>query len=320
MLRAAAPAAVSAAVERCEACDPDATPPPHQTPIPWPTHELTRVLLTLLDASSCHGSLLEGRASDGEFWPLPAPWRAYLLALPLSAVHEAERRGLQHSNFSGMPADLSDLCTCVRTASRAAGRVDGDDGDAPSSAASRGVTASKAEQVRRLLETAAARLPLHAIRRVVDVGAGKGHLTAGLAALVGAPALAVDSDASLLRVGARLYPSVAFSCEAVGDAASLAAQLRAGDLVVGLHPCGALGEALVAACAAHGGVHCLFVPCCHHKQGVTARAPLSRRTRRRRRGAAGGRAEEGVDGARRLAVGGVAADAPRCARCCCAAA
>ena len=67
------------------------------------------------------------------------------------------------------------------------------------------------------------------LRRVVDVGAGKGHLTAGLAALVGAPALAVDSDASLLRVGARLYPSVAFSCEAVGDAASLAAQLRAGD-------------------------------------------------------------------------------------------
>ena len=58
--------------------------------------------------------------------------------------------------------------------------------------------------MRRLLETAAARLPLHAIRRVVDVGAGKGHLTAGLAALVGAPALAVDSDASLLRVGAAL--------------------------------------------------------------------------------------------------------------------
>ena len=137
-------------MERCEACDPDTTPLTANIPRPWPTHELTRVLLTLLDASRCHGSLLEGRASDGEFWPLPAPWRAYLLALPLSAVHEAERRGLQHSNISGMPADLSDLCECVRTASRAAGRVDGDDGDAPSSAAFRGVTASKAEQVRRL--------------------------------------------------------------------------------------------------------------------------------------------------------------------------
>ena len=149
---------------------------------------------------------------------------------------------------------------------------------------------------------------LHAIRRVVDVGAGKGHLTAGFAALVGAPALAVEAtprcsaSARALPVGRILVRGRRRCGEPRGAAPRRRPRRWA-------PPCGALGEALVAACAAHGGVHCLFVPCCHHKQGVAARAPLSRAARAAAAAARGGRAEEGVDGSGRLAVGGVAADA-----------
>ena len=61
-------------------------------------------------------------------------------------------------------------------------------------------SAEKAEQVDTILRALPARLSggLGSIRRVVDAGCGKGHLTAKLQRKLGVPALGFDSDAALV--------------------------------------------------------------------------------------------------------------------------
>ena len=154
-------------------------------------------------------------------------------------------------------------------------------------------SAEKSEQVSALLASASARLELSRVRRVVDVGCGKGHLVSKLRSELGVPALGVDVDDAVLDAARATYPEVeCFECR---DVVAAGLPLQAGDLVVGLHPCGALGEAIVRAvrdCArgegesgggGDGGSSCalLMVPCCWHKQGssVAAREPLSERAR-----------------------------------------
>jgi SAM-dependent methyltransferase len=113
-----------------------------------------------------------------------------------------------------------------------------------------------------------------AVSRVVDVGCGRGHLTAELSRLLNVPALGIDRDAELLHSARTLYPSVGFEMVDV-MAGQLVPLLREGDLVVGLHPCGLLGERIVEAVASLRGVALLMVPCCLHKQGNQPRPPRS---------------------------------------------
>ena len=135
------------------------------------------------------------------------------------------------------------------------------------------------------------RCDLSRIRRVVDVGCGKGHLTAALRSSLNVPALGLDFDAELLVAARTLYPAVEFEARDIVDNGL---PIRDGDLVVGLHPCGCLGEAVVASVAnlqkaecgecgecseeaesSGAGATLLMVPCCWHKQRAPTRAPLS---------------------------------------------
>ena len=94
------------------------------------------------------------------------------------------------------------------------------------------------------------------------------------------PALGIDVDEGLLATGRATYPEIeAFECR---DVVASGLPCAAGDLVVGLHPCGALGEAITCAvCEQQGECSLIMVPCCWHKQGADAcaRDTLSQRAR-----------------------------------------
>lgn len=110
-------------------------------------------------------------------------------------------------------------------------------------------------------------------RRVVDLGAGHGHLTRALAESLGLEALGVEERAHVVSNARALTESEAVRF-VEQDALSSPIALSAEDLVVGLHACGALGDGLVRAAAASGaGV--LLVSCCPQKVPGAARSPLS---------------------------------------------
>ena len=239
--------------------------------------------------------LLCGRASVPG-WPNPAGWRDFLLGLDEPTLCECERRGLHHYTTAWnecMPATLRALCESVRRASvELRGRRPDITGSSKyaSMAASRTsrkkgpllprkVTQSKAAQVRALAQVTASRMSSkEGVQRIVDVGCGRGHLLAELQAVLGVNALGIDRNGDLLKSARELYPSVEFEAIDV-FAGKLGPILRKGDLLVGLHPCGLLGERLVEAVAPCADVSLIMVPCCLHKQGGAPRPPRSVRGR-----------------------------------------
>lgn len=200
-------------------------------------------------------SLLSGRACDAA-WPNEPEWEAYLLALPEETLALCERSGLHRvSNnlLPLMPASLRALCDTVASASIALGRRHSlDGGGGCSTCCAWRQSAEKAEQVEALLGTVTANLSGWRIRRVVDVGCGKGHLTAKLQRALDVPALGLDVDATLIETAQALYPHVSFE---VRDLVQQGLECAEGDLIVGLHPCGALGEAIVRAVAGAAATH-----------------------------------------------------------------
>ena len=251
-------------------------------------------------------ALLSGRASEPG-WPhgeQAVAWRQYLLSLEEGALSLCERCGLHRvspSDLPPMPPSLQMLCEAVAAGAAVLGRGIANGQQSSSSCSSSCAwrqSAEKAAQVGALLAAVTARLDnLSRVKRVVDVGCGKGHLTAHLHRALGVPACGIDFDAALIETARNIYPNVSFEAR---DVVQSGLVLADGDLVVGLHPCGALGEAVVRAVSAHeGGVALLMVreqknqtrcrdqfmttvpplkqvPCCWHKQGTPVRAPLSR--------------------------------------------
>ena len=211
---------------------------------------LRRVFASLEPHARSH-SLLEGRACV-EGWPYEPAWEQYLLSLPEAVLSRCEHLGLHRMPAaelaSPMPESMQLLCEAVASASIALGRqgVAGAGGGGCSNSCAWRQSAEKAEQVDALLSAVVARLGHDAghIRRVVDVGCGKGHLTAKLQRALGVPALGLDFDATLIETAKQLYPAVTFEARNMVREGLVC---RPGDLIVGLHPCGALGEAIVTA-------------------------------------------------------------------------
>jgi hypothetical protein len=109
--------------------------------------------------------------------------------------------------------------------------------------------------------------------RIVDFGCGRGHLTRLTSVLWGKPALGLELDEALVRV-ARELSDGSEATYVRCDARKHCPQLCPGDLAVGLHACGELGDLLVqAACAA--GSRVLLVSCCPQKRSAPVREPLS---------------------------------------------
>jgi SAM-dependent methyltransferase len=212
-------------------------------------------------------------------WCEQRGWTGFLLSLSDAELRVCEEQGLERGlgGSAHAPRRLSILAETVREATELP-RLDARALPLPP-AALRGVPARKRDQLAVLLGVAA---PLAArASRVVDVGAGSGHLARLSAELFRRETLAVERDESRLRtarcrnrqrgrdVGAL---DVRFAAADVGPDEL---ELRASDLAVGLHACGELGDRLVLAAAA-ARCDLLLCSCCFQKIGTAERAALSR--------------------------------------------
>ncbi|HEX3773098.1 MAG TPA: methyltransferase [Polyangiaceae bacterium] len=206
-------------------------------------------------------------------------WAKFLLNLNEAELERCEAEGLAEvaPALRDAPRDLLELATRVRESTRLpALEVNGVH---RSRDEYRGVSARKREQLARLLGAIA--VPAARATRIVDVGAGSGHFTRLAAAEFERSALGLERNparvasaqrrADATRNTARFRPEFA-----VIDAGREPLALRAGDLAIGLHACGELGDTLVRA-VIDSGAELALVSCCLQKIGSAERAPLSSR-------------------------------------------
>jgi hypothetical protein len=225
------------------------------------------VLVPVLD-------IVEGRVDGGAppDWCEARGWTEFLLSLPDDVLARCEAEGLAAciDGLAAAPRDLVELSHAVVEASRLP--VLQGLSLAPPGERYRSVPARKRAQLAHLLGAIA---PMAArARRIVDVGAGRGHFT---------------------RLAAEVFECEALGLERVPERVEAAAALAAGsrasfitfdafqeklaflpdDLGVGLHACGELGDRMVLA-AAEAPCDLVLVSCCLQKIGGPARGPLSR--------------------------------------------
>lgn len=219
--------------------------------------------------------VLVGRVDGPEppDWCRARGWQDWLLALSaprLEALESARGEDLLAA-LDGAPPDLLELA-------RAARRLEAALTPHPGEWARTlpGMSPRKAGQVGAL--TALARAHFAGARRVLDAGAGLGHLTRALATALDVPVTGLERDPERVRRAA--------SRDATGRAAYRTADLDRHELpadedtlLVGLHACGVLGDELVAA-AATSGAGLLLVGCCLQRRPTPTRPALSRLGRR----------------------------------------
>ena len=212
-------------------------------------------------------------------WCETRGWSAFLLKLDDAALFASERGGFAAllAETPHAPAELRELAQqterCTALPTLASPEL------ALPVAALRGVAARKQGQLRALLG-ALAPLAAHA-ERIVDVGAGRGHLSRLAAEFFQRETLALDRNAALLRSGGEQSDQRAREVGALGvhfvhaDVGQQQLELQARDLAVGLHACGELGDRLVIA-AGEARCDLALVSCCLQKTSASRRLPLSR--------------------------------------------
>jgi protein-L-isoaspartate O-methyltransferase len=219
------------------------------------------------------GDLLVARPSDGE---APAPiiargWDAFLSSLGDPSLEELESRGLAAS-WADAPESLLALIDELRAVTSFAGSTwnDADPSTRPTRSVRLRESARKRAQVDRMTEVVVP-LAMHA-RRVVDVGAGHGHLTREVASQLGLPVLGLERDPRLAD-RAKQLGGAGDTSFAVTDVLRDGLSLRSSDCVIGLHACGELGDAIVRS-AAEVGASVALVGCCLQKRRQDTRKPL----------------------------------------------
>ncbi len=201
-------------------------------------------------------------------WAATRGWERFLASLTEEAVSAAERDGLAAvlPSMRGAPDDLVALSEDIaRVIALPTSEV----------TASTPVDARRASPRKRAQVAAFAALARDAARgrsRVIDVGSGHGHLTRHLASALGVPAEGWERDAARVAVASSLSEGVSARF-VTADARDAVATLTRGDLVVGLHACGALGDLAVSA-ASEVGASVVVVGCCLQKRDGD-RPPLS---------------------------------------------
>lgn len=202
-------------------------------------------------------------------WCVARGWEKFLADLAEDDVALVEREGLAQAapRLDGAPPSLVALASAVRAVTALA--------EAPRSEsaevrAARRASPRKQAQVTRFADLVATLAP--DARRVVDVGAGHGHLTRHLALALGVRAEGWDRDPARSAVATRLTGGIDVEFRTVDVGAGDVA-LAAGDVVVGLHACGALADDAVRA-AGDAGVSIALIGCCLQKRDG-ARQPLS---------------------------------------------
>ncbi|MBO6934149.1 MAG: hypothetical protein JJ863_04220 [Deltaproteobacteria bacterium] len=242
--------------------------------------------------------VLVERPADGlvPAWVSARGWEAALLGLSDDALHAAERSPARWlaAHASGSLRELAERADVFVAGYRFAdGEADADDRtprtdadgreprtdaddrepttdsetDADAPRAERRPRHVKARKQAQIDAFVAAAAELTGVERVVDLGSGHGHLTRALGGLAAA-------------IGVEREPSRAARARELGgefiQGEGARARLRPGDLAVGLHPCGALGDDLVRS-ARGAGARVLMVSCCYQKTPPPSRQWLSER-------------------------------------------
>ena len=195
-------------------------------------------------------------------------WAPFLEAMTDDALDALESRGLAAEWPEGAPSSLRALIEEARTVTAMPGLHEG---------AVEPRRLRVRESARKQLQVdafTAVVAPLAArSERVVDVGAGHGHLTRAVAERLNRPVLGLERDEQLAARARTLGDEGATF--AVTDVLRDGLPLRAGDCVIGLHACGELGDEMVVQAAACGASIAL-VGCCLQKRRQTVRRSLSR--------------------------------------------
>ena len=219
-----------------------------------------------------HRDIVQGRVNEPTVpsWCADRGWSEFLLSLSEEALAQCEADGFVEllGRRCNAPASLLSLMGQVRAAS-----------DIPSigptvpvsGLETHRVKARKQVQLSGLLSVAQSLA--EGANRIVDVGAGQGHLTRAAARAWEKEAVGLDRNEALILVARRLAEDgrVDFRFwDAFGDPFDL----RDSDLVVGLHACGEVGDVLVQR-ASESRARVLLVSCCPQKVRGEAREPVS---------------------------------------------
>ncbi|MCU0654426.1 MAG: SAM-dependent methyltransferase [Polyangiaceae bacterium] len=237
---------------------------------------LHRALDALLPVIDILDGPIDGPEPPG--WCEARGWGGFLLSLDPLELKRCEVEGLAAAlpSLAGAPVSLVALGEAVTRACElpALRRP-----LAPPRAALRAVGERKGRQLAMILGAIA---PMaERASRIVDVGAGAGHLTRLVAELFERDALGIDRDEALLRRAAGLQDARERQAGALRarfervDACREPLLLRGGDLAVGLHACGTVGD-LLAQAAAGAGCGAALISCCFQKIPGPVREPLSR--------------------------------------------
>jgi hypothetical protein len=238
--------------------------------------ELRRVLSVLEPVLDIVHTPVESPAPPT--WCQQRGWLEFLVALDDAELSASERGGFASllANQPKAPDGLRELAAQVQCCTRLPVL------DTPElllpAAALRGIASRKRGQLAALL---GALSPLAGYaERIVDVGAGRGHLARLASELFQRETLALDRNATLLRSGGRRSDERARQVGALSlrfVEANIGEQqlgLRSTDLAVGLHACGELGDRLIVDAAA-ARCDVALVSCCLQKTSAAQRAPLS---------------------------------------------
>ena len=210
-------------------------------------------------------------------WVAARGWEPFLGSLSDAEVARAEAGGLAAAvdSWPAAPSELRRLAHQVRAATRL---------DAPAGtqamlrpASLRRVGQSKRLQLEGMLQLCG---PLvRRTTRVLDVGSGHGHLGRAVAEAFGATTVGLEREPARVAIARGLVPTGARLGYRVIDLLAEPWELASGDLAIGLHACGELGDATVRA-VVQARCHMVLVSCCFQKIRGPARSPLSEPMRR----------------------------------------
>jgi hypothetical protein len=231
-------------------------------------------LLSVLD-------IVDQRVHDARTpaWCERRGWTDFLLGLSEADLRRCEAQGLAVTlpTLDAAPKTLTDLARrALEVSALPALEVQAVQ---PASEDFRGVGFRKQKQLAALLGALAPLAgPAH---RIVDVGAGSGHFARLSAAHFDRATLGLERNPErVARAATRARESAGdgqrMSAEfAVIDAGRDTLRLLPGDLAIGLHACGELGDTLVRV-VAESGADLALVSCCLQKISTTERTSLSR--------------------------------------------
>jgi len=235
-------------------------------------------LARALDVLEGAADVVRERVSDerAPSWADGRGWTEALDRLSDRELQACEEQGLCRvaPDLPGMPASLVDLALAVTAATELAS-LDTDDREPPLRT---GVGARKRHQLAALLD-AIAPMAAHK-RRVVDIGAGKGHFSRAASEALAKEVLGLDRDPARVRAAIDLSAPDGRATFLRLDVFSEALPLGPDDLAVGLHACGEVGDRTAAA-AAEAGSDLALVSCCLQKIQGDLRPPLSLAARAR---------------------------------------